>query len=67
MKKQNFLCLEFHNADGDTVKELSKCPARPEDVAAAMQFLGLGCDIVVSVQECEVSDDGTIKTPFSYE
>lgn len=67
MKKQHFLCIEFHNANGDTVKELTKCPARPEDVMAALQFLNIGCDITVSIQECEVSDDGKIKTPFDYE
>lgn len=60
MKKQVFV-IEFHDADGNTVKQLSKCPARPEDLMAACQFLTLGCDIVASLQEVEVDDNGQIK------
>lgn len=64
--KKNCLVLEFHNKKGDVVKELSKCPARPEDVMAAMNFLNVGCDFVVSVQEFEF-DENTgkiINDPF---
>ena len=64
MKKQKFLCIEFHNENGDTVPELCKCPANPADVNAALAFLKLGCDLVVSIQDCELSDDGVLTTPF---
>ena len=67
MKQKKFLCIEFHNEKGDVVPELCKCPARPEDVMSALNFLDLGRDFVVSVQECEITDDGQIKTPFSHE
>lgn len=58
--KKNVLIIEFHDAEGNTVKQLSKCPAAPEDVMAAMQFLTVGCDIVVSVQELEINNEGKI-------
>lgn len=58
--KKKVLVLEFHDADGNVVRQLSKCPASPEDVMAALNFLTLGCDYVVSVQEVEVDNNNQI-------
>lgn len=48
--KPNYLCIEFHDKDGKVNPNLSKCPANPETVVAALQFLSDGCDFVVSIQ-----------------
>lgn len=68
MKKQ-VLILEFHDKNGEVVKQLSKCPAVPEQIGAALSFITEGCDFVVSVQEKEV-DEKTgkiIENPFENE
>ena len=46
-----YLCIEFHDANGNIVPNLSKCPANPEMVMAALQFLTEGCDFVVSITD----------------
>lgn len=47
---KKFLCLEFHDKNGDIDPNLSRCPANPEMVMSALQFLTDGCDFVVSIQ-----------------
>ena len=49
--KQKYLCIEFHDKNGNIDPNLSKCPANPEMVMAALQFLTDGCDFVVSIQD----------------
>lgn len=49
-QSKKFLCLEFRR-DGVVVPELSKCPANPEMIMAAMQFITQGCCFTVSVQD----------------
>lgn len=49
--KQKYLCIEFHDKNGNIDPNLSKCPANPEMVMAALQFLAEGCDFVVSIQD----------------
>lgn len=63
-KKKLFLCIEFHDADGNTVNQLCKCPASSKDVDSCISFLKPGCDFVVSLQECELLENGDIVTPF---
>lgn len=53
MENQNskkYLCIEFHDKNGNIDPNLSKCPANPEMVMAALQFLADGTDFVVSIQ-----------------
>ena len=50
-KAAKYLCIEFHDANGNIVPNLSKCPANPEMVMAALQFLTEGCDFVVSITD----------------
>ena len=57
---QKYLCIEFHDKNGNVDPQLSRCPANPEMVMAALQFLTDGADFVVSIQsqpinffECE--------------
>ena len=50
-KSPKYLCIEFHDANGNIVPNLSKCPANPEMVMAALQFLTEGCDFVVSITD----------------
>lgn len=47
---KKFLCIEFHDKNGNIDPILSKCPANPEMVMAALQFLAEGTDFVVSIQ-----------------
>lgn len=49
-KQLHYLCIEFHDKNGNVNPNLSKCPANPETVIAALQFLTDGCDFVVSIQ-----------------
>ena len=49
-QSKKFLCLEFRR-DGAVVPELSKCPANPEMIMAALQFITPGCCFTVSVQD----------------
>lgn len=58
--KKNVLVIEFHDPDGNQVRQLSKCPASPEDVMAALNFLTPGSDYVVSVQEVEFDDKNKV-------
>lgn len=50
-KAPKYLCIEFHDANGNIVPNLSKCPANPEMVMAALQFLTEDCDFVVSITD----------------
>lgn len=59
MTKKVLIC-EFHDSEGNQVKQLSRCPASPDMVVAAMQFLDSDCDIVVSVQDLDVDEKGKI-------
>lgn len=47
---QKYLCIEFHDKNGNVDPQLSRCPANPEMVMAALQFLTDGADFVVSIQ-----------------
>lgn len=58
--KKNVLVIEFHDAEGNQVRQLSKCPASPEDVMAALNFLTPGSDYVVSVQEVEFDNNNKV-------
>lgn len=49
--EKKYLCIEFHDKNGNIDPNLSKCPANPEMVMAALQFLAEGCDFVVSIQD----------------
>ena len=49
--KKKYLCVEFHDKNGNIDPNLSRCPANPEIVMSALQFLSDGCDFVVSVQD----------------
>lgn len=59
--KQKYLCIEFHDKDGNIDPNLSRCPANPEMVMAALQFLGEGCDFVVSIQDKPIDFNETTK------
>ena len=50
-KAPKYLCIEFHDVNGNIVPNLSKCPANPDMVMAALQFLTDGCDFVVSITD----------------
>lgn len=63
-KKKKFLCIEFHDCDGNIVPQLCICPASSQDVNSCISFLKPGCDFVVSYQECELCENGDIITPF---
>lgn len=52
--KQKKLVMTFYDADGNVVDVLSKDPARPDDVIAALQFLDVDCEISVAVREFEI-------------
>lgn len=52
--KQKKLVMSFSNERGDVVPELSKDPARGEDVMAAMSFLDIGRSIMIEVVEFDV-------------
>lgn len=54
--KQKALKLEFFNASGDLVPELSCCPADMHQVSAAILFLGDANSFKVSVIDLEKSD-----------
>lgn len=56
-ESRKYLCIEFHDKTGHANANLSKCPANPEMVMAALQFLTPGCQIVISIED----------TPFDYE
>lgn len=47
---KKYLCIEFHDKNGNVDPNLSRCPANPEQVMAALQFLNEGADFVVSIQ-----------------
>lgn len=66
MEKKTVDCfvLEFVNSDGVTVKELSACPAVPEQIMAALQFLKKDCAITISYQSCECDDSGKVINLF---
>ena len=48
------LVLDFFNEKGEKVNELSADPALPEQVVAALQFLKLGQEVLISVTTVEV-------------
>ena len=50
INNQKYLCIEFHDKNGNVDPQLSRCPANPEMVMAALQFLTEGSDFVVSIQ-----------------
>lgn len=53
--KPKKIVMSFYDADGNLVPTLSKDPARPEDVMAAMQFLDVNCELCVAVKEFETN------------
>lgn len=56
-ESRKYLCIEFHDKNGNVNANLSKCPANPEMVMAALQFLTPGCDFFVSISS----------VPYDYE
>lgn len=50
-KKQKMLCIEFQDANGVLVPHLCKCPASPEMLMSALQFITDGCEIVISIKD----------------
>lgn len=52
--KQKFLALDFVDADGNVVAQLSQDPCSPELVMSAMAFLTPGCSFTVSYYEKDV-------------
>lgn len=66
MNEKSFLCIEFINADGERVKELSKFPATPDMVMASLQFLTKDSAVTVSVREAQFDEGGKIvNSPFA--
>lgn len=49
-QSKKYLCIEFHDKNGNIDPNLSRCPANPEQVMSALQFLSEGTDFVVSIQ-----------------
>ena len=66
MEKKTVDCfvLEFVNKDGITVPELSACPAAPEQIMAALQFLKKDCAITISYMSCECDGNGKVINIF---
>lgn len=54
-ESRKYLCIEFHDEKGNINANLSKCPANPEMVMAALQFLTPGCDFVVSISDTPIN------------
>lgn len=48
---KKYLCIKTTNESGVIVPQLSKCPANPEMVMAALQFITSGIKIEISVQD----------------
>lgn len=48
---KKFLCIEFKDKDGIIDPNLSRCPANPEMVMAALQFLNEGATIEISIKD----------------
>ena len=48
---KKFLCIEFRDKDGIIDPNLSRCPANPEMVMAALQFLSEGTKIEISIKD----------------
>lgn len=48
---KKYLCIKTTNESGVIVSQLSKCPANPEMVMAALQFISSGIKIEISVQD----------------
>lgn len=46
---KKYLCIKTTNESG-VIVSLSKCPANPEQVMAALQFLSDGMKIEISIQ-----------------
>lgn len=51
MEKKKYLCIEFKDENGKVIPNLSKCPANPEMIMAALQFLTDGCEFTVSIKD----------------
>lgn len=62
------LVMEFVDEEGNTSKSLSKFPAEPADVSAALRFLKLGCSITLSLSECQVdAQTGKVVSPSPFD
>ena len=48
---KKYLCIEFTDKDGFIDPNLSRCPANPEMVMAALQFLSEGAKIEISIKD----------------
>lgn len=47
------LVLTFYDKEGEVVPTLTKDPATPNDIMAALQFLEVGCEISVAHRALE--------------
>lgn len=52
-----FLCVKVFNKDGKVIPLLSFCPANPDLVITAMQYLSKGIKIEVSYQDNPIDFD----------
>ena len=48
---KKYLCIKVIDNFGNIIKPLSKCPANPEMVMAALQFITDNLSIQISVQD----------------
>ena len=64
VNKQNYLCIEFHDKNGNIDPNLSRCPANPEMLMAALQFLTPGSDFVVSITDAPIDFFDIVFRPF---
>lgn len=55
--KPQFLCVKVFNKDGKVIPLLSFCPAKPDLVITAMQYLSKGIKIEVSYQDNPIDFD----------
>lgn len=51
IENRKYLSLVFTNQNGVIVPNLSKCPANPEQVMAALQFLSPGYCFKVAIED----------------
>lgn len=51
--KMKKLVLTFYNKESEVIPELSKDPANPQDVMAAINFLEEKCEIRLACYSCD--------------
>ena len=55
--KPQFLCVKVFDKNGKVLPLLSYCPAKPDFVISAMQYLDKGIKIEVSYQDNQIDFD----------